>query len=126
MSPVTPQSSRTGRDVVLPASAARRRDIVRRGFVLAAAAALLVAAKPAPPPPPSRLHKLTQILALEDARTVGGGEFDRYLRDPDRSIRRRAALAAGRIADPVVVPTLVDLMNDGEPEVRQMAAFAMG
>src|SRR5207245_399744 len=28
--------------------------------------------------------------------------------------------------DPVLVPTLIDLMNDPEPEVRQMAAFALG
>src|SRR5262249_531534 len=56
----------------------------------------------------------------------GGGELDRLLRDPDRGVRRRAALAAGRIGDPAVVPTLVDLMNDQEPLIRQMAAFALG
>src|SRR5216684_2544543 len=80
----------------------------------------------AAPPHLRRPDKLTRILALEDARSAGGGELDRYLRDPDRSLRRRAALAAGRIADPALVPTLVDLMNDPEPEVRQMSAFAMG
>src|SRR5258708_11291297 len=79
----------------------------------------------APPHLRRRPDKLTRILALEDARSAGGGELDRYLRDPDRSLRRRAALAAGRIADPAPVPTLVDLMNDPEPEVRQMSAFAM-
>jgi cyclophilin family peptidyl-prolyl cis-trans isomerase/HEAT repeat protein len=103
-----------------------QRRLVRVLLVLLGGSVLLLAAKPAPPPPPSRLHKLTQILALEDARTAGGGELDRYLRDPDRSVRRRAALAAGRIADASVVPTLIDLMNDGEHEVRQMSAFAMG
>jgi len=72
------------------------------------------------------MQKLTRILSLEDHRTVGGGELDRYLRDPERSVRRRAALAAGRIGDAVLLPTLVELMNDVEPEVRQMAAFAMG
>ena len=40
-------------------------------------------------------------------------------------MRRRAALAAGRIADPAV-PALVDLMNDPDPELRQMAAFGLG
>src|SRR5262245_31533322 len=84
------------------------------------------AAKPVPPPPPPRIVKLARVLALEDARSVGGGELDRLLRDPDRGVRRRAALAAGRIADPSVVPTLVDLMNDQEPLIRQMAAFALG
>ena len=92
---------------------------------------LLTVASSSPPAekalaPPSRLEKLGRILALEDSRTVGSGELDRLLRDRDRALRRRAALAAGRIGDPVLVPTLMDLMNDPEPEVRQMAAFALG
>jgi cyclophilin family peptidyl-prolyl cis-trans isomerase len=41
-------------------------------------------------------------------------------------VRRRAALAAGRIGDPAPVPVLADLLSDNEPEVRQMAAFALG
>jgi cyclophilin family peptidyl-prolyl cis-trans isomerase/HEAT repeat protein len=86
----------------------------------------LLLAKPVPPPPPTRMHKLSRILEMEDTRTAGAGELDRYLRDADRSIRRRAALAAGRIADRSLVPTLVELMNDGEVEVRQMAAFGLG
>jgi len=84
------------------------------------------AKRPAAPPPPSRMEKLARVLALEDTRNLGDGELERYLRDPDRSLRRRAALAAGRIADPKVVPVLVELMNDQEPEVRQMTAFALG
>jgi cyclophilin family peptidyl-prolyl cis-trans isomerase/HEAT repeat protein len=75
---------------------------------------------------PTRMEKLGRVLALEDTRSLGGGELERYLRDPDRSLRRRAALAAGRIADPAIVPVLVELMNDQEPEVRQMTAFALG
>ncbi len=72
------------------------------------------------------METLARVLALEDARTLGQGELERALRSPDRSIRRRAALAAGRIADPSVSPTLIELMNDQEPEVRQMTAFALG
>jgi cyclophilin family peptidyl-prolyl cis-trans isomerase/HEAT repeat protein len=87
-------------------------------------AALLAA--PAPPPALSRVEKMARILSLEDRRSVGAGALDRFLRDPDRSIRRRAAFAAGRIGDASLVPTLVELMNDQEPEVRQMSAFAMG
>src|SRR4029450_13816790 len=30
------------------------------------------------------------------------------------------------IADPAAVPSLIELMNDGEVEIRQMAAFALG
>jgi len=95
------------------------------------AALLLAVPAPGPPAerrvaPPSRIEKLGRILLLEDTRTAGNGELDRLLRDRDRALRRRAALAAGRIGDPALVPTLVDLMNDPEPEVRQMAAFALG
>jgi cyclophilin family peptidyl-prolyl cis-trans isomerase/HEAT repeat protein len=100
------------------------------GFVLALLlsrpAAVRSAEKPRPLPPPTRIETLGRVLALEDSRSVGEGELDRLLRARDRGIRRRAALAAGRIGDPVLVPTLIDLMNDPEPEVRQMAAFALG
>ncbi|HET7293165.1 MAG TPA: HEAT repeat domain-containing protein [Vicinamibacteria bacterium] len=83
------------------------------------AALLLFASSP-------RLDKMARLLALEDTRSVGAGELDRYLRDSDRGVRRRAALAAARIGDASVVASLVELMNDGEAEVRQMAAFALG
>jgi cyclophilin family peptidyl-prolyl cis-trans isomerase/HEAT repeat protein len=96
-------------------------------LVLACAApAALAAKKPGVPPPPPRIEKLGHLLALEDARSPGAGELERLLRDPDRGVRRRAALAAGRVADPSLVPALVDLLNDQEVEVRRMAAFALG
>jgi cyclophilin family peptidyl-prolyl cis-trans isomerase/HEAT repeat protein len=84
------------------------------------------AEKRPPPPPPPRMDTLARVLALEDARTLGQGELERDLKSPDRSIRRRAALAAGRIGDTSITPALIDLMNDQEPEVRQMTAFALG
>jgi cyclophilin family peptidyl-prolyl cis-trans isomerase/HEAT repeat protein len=97
---------------------------------VAASLVLVVAAagapRPSPPPPPSRLDRLGRILALEDRRTTGGGELLALLGDDDRGIRRRAALAAGRIGDPFVVPALLELLDDPEPEVRQMTAFALG
>jgi cyclophilin family peptidyl-prolyl cis-trans isomerase len=80
----------------------------------------------APPPPPPRIERLARLLALEDERSAGAGELERLLRDPDRGVRRRAALAAGRVADPALVPALIDLMNDQEVEVRRVAAFALG
>jgi cyclophilin family peptidyl-prolyl cis-trans isomerase/HEAT repeat protein len=90
--------------------------------------AVLLAAPPSPPPPapPSRLERLGRILELEDRRTLGGTEMDALLRDGDRGIRRRAALAAGRIGLPASVPALLGLLGDPEPEIRQMAAFALG
>jgi cyclophilin family peptidyl-prolyl cis-trans isomerase/HEAT repeat protein len=74
----------------------------------------------------ARMQKLGRLLALEDGRVRGGAELGRYLHDADRSVRRRAALAAGRLADTAAVPALVELLADRELEVRQMAAFALG
>ena len=101
-----------------------------RRFCVVTLVALLgaVPAAPAPkvPPPVPRLQKLARILELEDQRSAGGGELERLLRDGDRGVRRRAALAAGRIALPELVAPLGELMNDQEVEVRRMAAFALG
>lgn len=102
----------------------RRRPLIPRSlsFALALASVAVVATAA----PSGRLEKLGRILALEDARSVGGDELNRYLADSDRSVRRRAALAAGRIGDPAAVDRLLDLLRDAEPEVRQMSAFALG
>lgn len=94
---------------------------------MAASPEARAAKKPAsPPPPPPRIEKLARLLALEDFRSVGGTELAGFLRDTDRGVRRRAALAAGRVGDPALAPTLADLLNDPEVEVRRMAAFALG
>jgi cyclophilin family peptidyl-prolyl cis-trans isomerase/HEAT repeat protein len=51
----------------------------------------------------------------------------RLLGDPEGRVRRRAALALGRVRLAEAVPALADrLANDSEPEVKQMAAFALG
>lgn len=61
---------------------------------------------PAPPPPPDLIRLSTD----EEAR-----------------IRRRAAIAIGRVGLPDGVPALVRLLQtDLDSEVRQMAAFALG
>ena len=61
---------------------------------------------PPPPPPPD----LIRLLADAEAR-----------------IRRRAAIAVGRVGLPEAVPDLVRLLQtDADPEVRQMAAFGLG
>jgi cyclophilin family peptidyl-prolyl cis-trans isomerase/HEAT repeat protein len=49
------------------------------------------------------------------------------LSDKEARVRRRAALAIGRVGLPDGVPPLVSLLaSDTDPEVRQMAAFALG
>jgi HEAT repeat protein len=51
----------------------------------------------------------------------------RMLGDSEGRVRRRAALAIGRVGLPEGVPPLLErFASDTEPEVRQMAAFALG
>lgn len=74
-------------------------------------------------------QKMRSILQLEDQRQLRGGGADllALLTDGEARIRRRAALAIGRVklADGVGPLTPV-LQSDADPEVRQMAAFALG
>jgi cyclophilin family peptidyl-prolyl cis-trans isomerase/HEAT repeat protein len=78
------------------------------------------------PDPLSRIEILAQILVLEDSRTLGGGSLLSFLEHEDPAIRRRAALAAGRIGDPLAVPRLIPRLKDPEVEVRRATAFALG
>jgi cyclophilin family peptidyl-prolyl cis-trans isomerase/HEAT repeat protein len=103
------------------------RQLAAAALVLTMPSADVVAAKkPVPPPLPPRGERLARLVELEDERSTGKGALDALLRDPDRGVRRRAALAAGRIGDPKLVAPLVALLGDPEVEVRRMAAFALG
>lgn len=62
---------------------------------------------PAPPPPPA--FDLVSLLG-----------------DPDARVRRRAALAIGRVGLPAGVAPLVARLQDPDAEVRAMVAFALG
>src|SRR6266540_2853729 len=64
---------------------------------------------PEPPPPPVVTPDLTVLAA-----------------DPDPRIRRRAALAIGRVGLPEGAAPLQPLLADGDADVRQMAAFGLG
>ena len=50
----------------------------------------------------------------------------KLLKDPIVAIRRRAALAVGRVGLLTGVPGLVDALSDPRYEVREMAAFGLG
>jgi cyclophilin family peptidyl-prolyl cis-trans isomerase/HEAT repeat protein len=65
--------------------------------------------KPEPPPPPVVTPDLTALVA-----------------DAEPRIRRRAALAIGRVGLPEGGSAVQPLLTDPDPEVRQMAAFALG
>ncbi|MFA5911421.1 MAG: HEAT repeat domain-containing protein [Vicinamibacterales bacterium] len=105
---------------------------------LVALVALLVASGCAPkvapqvsatPPITAFDQKMRWILQLEDERQLkgGGGDLLALLQDSEARVRRRAALATGRVRLADAVPGLTTLVQgDSDPEVRQMAAFAMG
>ena len=69
---------------------------------------------------------LIRILRAEDERRWDG-LLQSLLSDKDARVRKRAALAAGRIGDERALPALADLLkSDPDNDVRQMAAFAIG
>lgn len=74
-------------------------------------------------------QRMRWILQLEDERQLrgGGGDLLTLLTDGEPRIRRRAALAVGRVKlVDGVAPLIPMLQSDPDAEVRQMAAFAMG
>jgi len=69
---------------------------------------------------------LLQILRSEDERRWDQN-LKALLAHPDAKVRKRAALAAGRIGHHDAVPVLADmLLMDRDNDVRQIAAFALG
>jgi cyclophilin family peptidyl-prolyl cis-trans isomerase/HEAT repeat protein len=114
----------------------------------------LVGCATAPPPAPALVsfeQKMAVILRLEDHRILRDApppvvappatsgrkpqvapavpqvpDLTTYLSDPEGRIRRRAALAIGRVGLADGVAPLEGVLSDTDPEVRQMAAFALG
>jgi cyclophilin family peptidyl-prolyl cis-trans isomerase/HEAT repeat protein len=114
-------------------------------FVLAAVAPGCATAPPAPPAPPTWEQKLAWILRLEDQRVLRSTvpvaavaprpgrsflpvvpDLVLMLQDAEGRVRRRAALAVGRVGLVEGVEPLGRLLGDPDPDVRQMAAFALG
>jgi cyclophilin family peptidyl-prolyl cis-trans isomerase/HEAT repeat protein len=78
------------------------------------------------PPPPVVLRPATRREPVVYAPPPPS-DLIALLGDSEARVRRRAALALGRVRLADAVPALADrLANDSEPEVKQMAAFALG
>lgn len=77
------------------------------------------------PPPPAILQPATATTPAVTARPAPS-DLVLLLNDPEARVRRRAALAVGRVGLPAGVEPLVALLADADVEVRQMAAFALG
>jgi HEAT repeat protein/cyclophilin family peptidyl-prolyl cis-trans isomerase len=131
----------------------RRARGGRIRWLAAGAAVFAASCATAPPPPPVVTPEMTMsgLLRLEDQRMLRDPvvqiapppqagrrrslvpppppppDLIRLLADGGARMRRRAALAVGRVGLPEGAPALVKvLQSDPEPEVRQMAAFALG
>src|SRR5918992_6151863 len=66
-----------------------------------------------------------RILKAEDERRWDT-DLRELLADPNPAIRKRAALAVGRIGNEESVSALSNLLQDKDTDVRAMAAFALG
>lgn len=119
-----------------------------------AALSFVIGCATAPPPAPPVVpfeQKMAVILRLEDHRILrdtpppvvvpppSGGrkpkvapvapkvpDLTDFLTDAEGRVRRRAALAIGRVGLAEGVTPLAGLLGDTDPEVRQMAAFGLG
>ena len=66
------------------------------------------------------------VLAVEDARVFDAEVLAAAALHPEPMVRRRAALAIGRIGDPGGTTILFELLEDPAAVVQQDAAFALG
>jgi cyclophilin family peptidyl-prolyl cis-trans isomerase/HEAT repeat protein len=124
-------------------------------LALAAVLTLASGCATAPPPAPAGPtfeQKMSWILRLEDRRILreevpvtepvpppargrrpqvtptppAGPDLVKLLADSEGRIRRRAAIAIGRIGLPEGVQPLAGALADSDPQVREMAAFGLG
>ena len=76
-----------------------------------------------PPPPPAKGRKPAPAAA---PRPLSAPDLAVLIKDAEARIRRRAALAIGRVKDRAGIALLVPLLGDTDPDVRAMAAFGLG
>jgi len=88
---------------------------------------LKVPAPPAPAPPPAPPSRARGRAAATPAPApVLTPDLTKLLTDSEPRVRRRAALAIGRVGLPAGVEPLVTALSDNDPDVRGMAAFGLG
>ena len=117
-------------------------------LLVALGASGCASAPPPAPAAPSYERKLGWILRLEDQRIIRDQappvapvaprrtaaaapaapppDLVPLLRDSDARIRRRAAIAIGRVGLPDGVSPLIVVLRDPDPDVRQAACFGLG
>jgi cyclophilin family peptidyl-prolyl cis-trans isomerase/HEAT repeat protein len=81
---------------------------------------------PAPPPPAEPVTPAKGRAKTPPPAPVVLADLTTLARDTEPRIRRRAALAIGRVGLPDGAAAVRPLLHDADAEVRQMAAFALG
>lgn len=104
---------------------ARRTLHVACGL-LAAGTVLAAQSGSRPALAPSDIDEIARLLMLEDTRQFDREALSRIIRSSHPEVRRRAALAVGRIADPAGAALLETARADKDPEVAASAVFAAG
>ena len=66
------------------------------------------------------------LIALERARSLGGGALEKILTGSDAQLAARAALAIGRTKNPAGVPLLEAHINDRSIALRAMSVYGLG
>lgn len=82
---------------------------------------LRIAMPPPAPPPPVRRGRPPVAVPQPDPP-----DLTTLLTDSEPRVRRRAALAIGRVGLPEGIKPLMAALADADPDVREMAAFALG
>ena len=81
--------------------------------------------EPPPPPPPPPVKGRRPAPAPEPP-PAPAPDLTKLTTDGDPRVRRRAAVAIGRVGLKDGIPPLTALLADADPDVRQAAAFALG
>jgi cyclophilin family peptidyl-prolyl cis-trans isomerase/HEAT repeat protein len=80
--------------------------------------------EPAPPPPPVKGRKPAPVVV--PPKPSSSPDLAVLVRDADARIRRRAALAIGRVKSKAGIALLTPVLADSDPDVRATAAFGLG
>ncbi len=72
-----------------------------------------------------RESKMEIILRTQDLRTPHDGKLISFLSDGDPAVRERAVRAYASIQDTTVLPLIVRLLTDADPQVELSAAFSL-
>jgi cyclophilin family peptidyl-prolyl cis-trans isomerase/HEAT repeat protein len=81
---------------------------------------------PAPAPPPAPVKGKKPAPVVVPPKPSSTPDLAVLVRDADPRLRRRAALAVGRVRAKAGIPILTALLTDTDPDVRAMSAFALG